>query len=342
MLAGCLVGRVHRLSVVQRLPGDDLHGRHRLARARRRDRGPGGDDQDRGAADPARRDLRDRGAVGGDPGHLLPDDPQARVPDGADPPPLRAEGWSETKIILRFWIVASICAAIGFTIYRQSRGVYGGASRGGFRGGASKWARGCPQPSHHALARGPRRRAGGARAGRRAAGSGTGAQPLEQRILLTATLCLLAFGAVMVYSASSATTLLQGGGYGSGYLVKFVVFGAIGLAADARARARRGRASAQHHGAAAGRLVRAGARRAHPARRGQRQRRPPLDRAGRAAVRALRAAEARARAVRRHAAGHAARSACTTCASWPSRCCVVVGGAPACWSSPSPTSAPRW
>lgn len=33
------------------------------------------------------------------------------------------KGWSETKIILRFWIVASICAAIGFTIYRQSRGL---------------------------------------------------------------------------------------------------------------------------------------------------------------------------------------------------------------------------
>jgi phospho-N-acetylmuramoyl-pentapeptide-transferase len=33
------------------------------------------------------------------------------------------KGWSETKIILRFWIVASICCAIGFTIYRQSRGV---------------------------------------------------------------------------------------------------------------------------------------------------------------------------------------------------------------------------
>jgi phospho-N-acetylmuramoyl-pentapeptide-transferase len=33
------------------------------------------------------------------------------------------QGWSETKIILRFWIVASICAAIGFTIYRQSRGI---------------------------------------------------------------------------------------------------------------------------------------------------------------------------------------------------------------------------
>jgi len=31
--------------------------------------------------------------------------------------------WSETKIILRFWIVASVCAAIGFTLYRQSRGL---------------------------------------------------------------------------------------------------------------------------------------------------------------------------------------------------------------------------
>jgi phospho-N-acetylmuramoyl-pentapeptide-transferase len=28
--------------------------------------------------------------------------------------------WSETKIILRFWIVAAVCAAIGFTLYQQS------------------------------------------------------------------------------------------------------------------------------------------------------------------------------------------------------------------------------
>jgi cell division protein FtsW len=52
---------------------------------------------------------------------------------------------------------------------------------------------------------------------------------LEHRILLTATLCLLAIGAVMVYSASSATTVIRGHGYGSGYLVKFVIYGAIGL-----------------------------------------------------------------------------------------------------------------
>jgi cell division protein FtsW len=56
-----------------------------------------------------------------------------------------------------------------------------------------------------------------------------GAQSLEHRVLLTATMCLLAFGAVMVYSASSATTLLQGEGNGSGYLIRFVVYGAIGL-----------------------------------------------------------------------------------------------------------------
>jgi cell division protein FtsW len=58
-----------------------------------------------------------------------------------------------------------------------------------------------------------------------------GRQSLEYRILLTATLCLLAFGAVMVYSASSATTLLRGHGTGGGYLVKFVVYGALGMVA---------------------------------------------------------------------------------------------------------------
>src|ERR1700722_8032646 len=82
----------------------------------------------------------------------------------------------------------------------------------------------------------PPTRKGGSRGGRDADARGSatkkkraGGQSLEHRILLTATMCLLAFGAVMVYSASSATTLLQGGGYGSSYLVKFVIFGVIGL-----------------------------------------------------------------------------------------------------------------
>ncbi len=50
-------------------------------------------------------------------------------------------------------------------------------------------------------------------------------------MLLTATLCLLAFGAVMVYSASSARNLLGGQGNGTTYLVRYVAFGAAGLVA---------------------------------------------------------------------------------------------------------------
>ena len=56
-------------------------------------------------------------------------------------------------------------------------------------------------------------------------------QPLEHRLLLTATFCLLAGGAVMVYSASSARTLLEGNGDGTTYLVKYLVYGAVGLLA---------------------------------------------------------------------------------------------------------------
>jgi cell division protein FtsW len=52
--------------------------------------------------------------------------------------------------------------------------------------------------------------------------------PLEYSILYTATLCLLAAGAVMVYSASSAESLQQGGD-AAGYLKRYVAFGAIGL-----------------------------------------------------------------------------------------------------------------
>jgi len=31
-------------------------------------------------------------------------------------------GWSETKIMLRFWIIAAVCSGIGFTLYQQSIG----------------------------------------------------------------------------------------------------------------------------------------------------------------------------------------------------------------------------
>ncbi|GAC1434917.1 MAG: stage V sporulation protein E [Solirubrobacteraceae bacterium] len=52
--------------------------------------------------------------------------------------------------------------------------------------------------------------------------------PLEYSMLLTATLCLLAAGAVMVYSASSPRSLLAHGD-GTGYLLRFAGYGAVGL-----------------------------------------------------------------------------------------------------------------
>ena len=58
------------------------------------------------------------------------------------------------------------------------------------------------------------------------------APPLEHRILMTATLCLLAFGAVMVYSASSPVGALSAqGGSGAGEFIRYVLFGSLGLGA---------------------------------------------------------------------------------------------------------------
>jgi cell division protein FtsW len=53
--------------------------------------------------------------------------------------------------------------------------------------------------------------------------------PIEYSILYTATLCMLAAGAVMVYSASSAESLLAGSGDPSQYLKRYVAFGLLGL-----------------------------------------------------------------------------------------------------------------
>ena len=68
----------------------------------------------------------------------------------------------------------------------------------------------------------------------------TRAQPVEYSLLLTATLCLLAFGAVMVFSASSTTSLLGTTGDSAYYLKRTLAFGAIGLLVM-RALAGRGR-----------------------------------------------------------------------------------------------------
>jgi cell division protein FtsW len=51
----------------------------------------------------------------------------------------------------------------------------------------------------------------------------------ELSMLRTATLCLIAFGAIMVYSASSGTTFLSEGGDSSYYLKRYVFSAAAGL-----------------------------------------------------------------------------------------------------------------
>lgn len=55
--------------------------------------------------------------------------------------------------------------------------------------------------------------------------------PAEYNMLLTATLCLLAFGAVMVFSASSTTRVLSDGGLSDSafYLKRTLLFGVVGL-----------------------------------------------------------------------------------------------------------------
>jgi cell division protein FtsW len=53
--------------------------------------------------------------------------------------------------------------------------------------------------------------------------------PIEYSLLLTATMCLLAFGLVMVFSASSTTSLLGDSGDSAYYLKRTALFGVAGL-----------------------------------------------------------------------------------------------------------------
>jgi cell division protein FtsW len=57
------------------------------------------------------------------------------------------------------------------------------------------------------------------------------AQPIEHQLMLTATMCLVAFGVVMVFSASSTASLLGDSGDSAYYLKRTLMFGAIGLIA---------------------------------------------------------------------------------------------------------------
>jgi len=71
----------------------------------------------------------------------------------------------------------------------------------------------------------------GIRLGPKRARGKRGAPPVEYQMMLTATMCLLAFGVVMVFSASSTTSLLGEIGDGTFYLKRTLMFGVIGLLA---------------------------------------------------------------------------------------------------------------
>ena len=62
-----------------------------------------------------------------------------------------------------------------------------------------------------------------------AAAPRTRTRRVEEDVLITAVMCLLAFGAVMVYSASSGNTVIEGGRDGTPYLMRYTMYGAVGL-----------------------------------------------------------------------------------------------------------------
>jgi cell division protein FtsW len=74
-------------------------------------------------------------------------------------------------------------------------------------------------------------RGSGAKRKRKKGRSRAASTPAEYNMLLTATLCLLAFGAVMVFSASSTTRVLSDGGLSDSafYLKRTAMVGALGL-----------------------------------------------------------------------------------------------------------------
>jgi cell division protein FtsW len=82
-------------------------------------------------------------------------------------------------------------------------------------------------PAKGAASNRPKRRHGDSRF----SGKARPKPPIEYSILYTATLCLIAAGAVMVYSSSSAESLLDGSGDPSFFLKRYVIYATIGLVA---------------------------------------------------------------------------------------------------------------
>ena len=122
MLSACLVGASVGFLWFNAFPASIFMGDTGSLGLGGGDRRDGGDDPDRGPADHPRRDLRDRGALGRDPGVRFKTLPPPGLPDGPVHHHFELLAWSETKIMLRFWIVAAVCAGIGYTLFQNSIG----------------------------------------------------------------------------------------------------------------------------------------------------------------------------------------------------------------------------
>ena len=119
IVSAAITGRLLRLPVVERVPRGDLHGRHRLPRARRGPGRAGDPDPHRGAAADPRRAVRRRDALGDAAGRLL----QAQQGQTASSGSRRIHhhfemvGWEEVTVVIRFWIITGLCVATGLGVF---------------------------------------------------------------------------------------------------------------------------------------------------------------------------------------------------------------------------------
>jgi len=104
LFASCLLGVSVGFLWFKRLPGDDLHGDTGSLAGRADRRSRGDDPYERSSCYSSAGILRGSRRLGGDPVISSRGLPQRVFMMAPDPsPPSSSKGWSETKIILRFW-----------------------------------------------------------------------------------------------------------------------------------------------------------------------------------------------------------------------------------------------
>ena len=116
IICGALRGRGARLPLVQRATRHDLHGRHRLAGARRRAGHHSGCREARNRACDHRRPVRAGNRFGHRAGAVVQDDRQARFPQWRRCIiTSNKRAGQKPTVVVRFWIIAVILALFGLS-----------------------------------------------------------------------------------------------------------------------------------------------------------------------------------------------------------------------------------